>query len=291
MYGTSTTFSSSGRNNRILRVDLANSEEVSRALLVALPDEIYHLSSFHYSSEYSVSDYCSFVQKHYRANLLSTLNILNQTFRKLPRTKVFFASSAQVFGDAISMPQTELTPRRPKTMYGFFKSLCMNLCDWYRAKGLFITVGILYNHESPLRRPDYLSRKVVKGVADIVNHRTNSLFLRDLDALGDWGYALDYVQAMHRVLQLDKSDEFIISTGQLHSVREFVETAFECAGLDWREYVKTNPSFLQQKSPRNLVGDNSKIKTMTGWAPRTSFRDLVKLMLENELRGTNDQWR
>ena len=149
--------------------------------------------------------------------------------------------------------------------------------------GLYVAVGILYNHESPRRPSRFVSRKIVDGVAAIVSHQTDHLTLGDLDAETDWGYAPDYVDAIYRMLQLPEPTDFIISSGMLHTVRDFVAIAFGIGGLDYTQYIRVNRSFIQKQTKRNLLGDSDKLRTRTGWAPRTSFKEMVESMTEEAL--------
>jgi GDPmannose 4,6-dehydratase len=196
--------------------------------------------------------------------------------------RLYQASSSEIFGEPAEVPQTESTPLAPVTPYGVAKAYGHFIVGSYRRRyGLHASCGILYNHESPRRPPSFLPSKVAHGVAAIAAGRQTGLTLGDLDAQRDWGYARDYVEAMWSMLQQDASDDYVIATGELHSVGELVETAFAHAGLDWREHVRVDESLKRgQAELHRLVGDPSRARTRLGWSPTVSFAELVALLVD-----------
>jgi GDPmannose 4,6-dehydratase len=194
--------------------------------------------------------------------------------------RFFQASSAEVFGTADDVPQNERTPYRPRSPYAAGKACADHLVAAFRVeKGLHASSGILFNHESPLRPAHFLPAKVAQGVKAIVAGRADELVLGDLDAKRDWGWAPDYVRAMWLVLQQDEPDDYVIATGEAHSVRELVELAFAHVGLDWQQYVRVDPG-LVRGDDRVLVGDASKARTRLGWSPSVTFEQLVQLLVD-----------
>jgi GDPmannose 4,6-dehydratase len=189
-----------------------------------------------------------------------------------------------MFGKVSQSPQNERTPFYPRSPYGVSKVFAHWMTIQYReAYGLFAANGILFNHESPRRGATFLTRKVTRGVAAILAGRAEKLFLGNLDAKRDWGYAPEYVEAMWLMLQAPEPDDFVIASGQMHGVREFVARAFELVGLDWERYVEIDPRYFRPTEVDELRGDASKAAAALGWRPRTTFDGLVRLMLEADL--------
>ena len=198
--------------------------------------------------------------------------------------RVYQASSSEMFGKVREVPQTELTPFYPRSPYGVSKVFAHYITVNYRESyDLFAVSGILFNHESPRRGLEFVTRKVTDGVARIKLGLADSLSLGNLDAHRDWGFAGDYVRAMWLMLQQDRADDFVISTGESHSVRELVEIAFGHVGLDWQTYVRLDPKFLRPAEVDLLVGDSSKARKSLGWAPEVDFTSLVRMMVDADL--------
>jgi GDPmannose 4,6-dehydratase len=198
--------------------------------------------------------------------------------------KFYHASSAEIFGDATDSPQTENTPLRPTSPYGCAKAFATQLARVYRQSyGLFVCNGILYNHESPRRGENFVTRKIARGVARIARNRDHTLVLGNLESRRDWGRAQDYVQAMWLMLQHETADDYVVATSETHSVREFVEAAFAVVDLPWEKYVKHDRSFDRPTEPVRLVGNAEKIRKTLGWKPVGSFAQLVREMVEAEL--------
>ncbi len=194
------------------------------------------------------------------------------------------AGSSEMFGKARETPQRETTPFYPRSPYGVAKVFAHWMTIQYReAYGLFAVNGILFNHESPRRGRTFVTRKITRAVADILGGKDQKLYLGNLDARRDWGYAPEYVEAMWRMLQQPEPDDYVIATGETHSVREFVETAFAQVGLDWREHVEIDPRYLRPTEVGELCGDASKAAAKLGWHPQTGFVQIVRIMLESDL--------
>jgi GDPmannose 4,6-dehydratase len=198
--------------------------------------------------------------------------------------KFYQASSSEMFGRVREVPQTELTPFYPRSPYGVSKVFGHYITVNYRESyGLFAVSGILFNHESPRRGLEFVTRKVTDGVARIKLGLTDHLGLGNLDACRDWGFAGDYVRAMWMMLQQDKADDYVIATGVSHSVRELVDVAFGHAGLDWKQYVRVDPAFLRPAEVDHLIGDASKARQVLGWKPSVSFEQLIAMMVDADL--------
>jgi GDPmannose 4,6-dehydratase len=256
--------------------DIENTKEVFGLIKKVRPDEIYYFAAFHHSSQDKLIDNIELLDKSYKVNVLSLLNFLEGIRRFSPKSRLFYAASSLVFGDTDKKNQSEATKFSPDSMYGITKLDGLYLCRMYRKKyGVFASVGILYNHESAYRGNQFLSKKVITTAIDIKKKKKKNLILGDLEARVDWGYAPDYVDAMQRILQLKKSDDFIIATGKTHSVRDFVKTAFSYQGLDWKKYVKEEKQSIT-RNRKSLAGDARKLKKMTGWKPSVGFEGMIR---------------
>jgi GDPmannose 4,6-dehydratase len=241
------------------------------------PDEVYNLASPSFvprSWEYPVET-AEFAAVGV-TSLLEAVRAVDGGIR------VYQASSSEIFGEPAEVPQTESTPLAPVTPYGVAKAYGHFIIGSYRRRyGLHASAGILYNHESPRRPTSFLPSKVAHGVAAIAAGRERELVLGDLDAQRDWGYARDYVDAMWRMLQQDEAGDYVIATGELHTVGELVEIAFAHVGLDWRDHVRVDESLKRgQAELHHLVGDASKARERLGWAPSVTFEELVKLLVD-----------
>ena len=261
--------------------DISDSLSLLKIISEVKPDEIYNLAaqSQVYIS-FEIPEYTSNVTGLGAIRLLENIKILN------PKIKYFQAVSSEIFGDTQEVPQTENTSLNPKNPYGISKLYAYQTTKTYRnIYGIFACNGILYNHESPRRSENFVTRKITKAIARIVAKEQNELFLGNIDDKRDWGYAKDYVEAMFLMLQQYKPDDYIISTGETHSVREFLDVAFGFVNLDWHKYVKIDEKLIRPLDKRTIYkGDNSKAKKVLNWKPKTSFNELVKLMLETDLK-------
>jgi GDPmannose 4,6-dehydratase len=242
-----------------------------------LPTEIYYLAAHHHSSQdIGPARDVDLWRESLQVQVVGLVNCLEAIGSHDSRTKLFYASSSHIFGSSSAGPQTETSVRSPDNVYGLTKVSGMEACRYYRQKhGLFASVGILYNHESVYRQEKFLSQKIIRGALAIKHGRSRRLVLGDLSAQVDWGYALDYVDAMVRILALPQPDDFIVATGERHSVREFVDLAFREQGLDYTQWTSEDSS-LVRPGAGYLVGDASKLRRETGWAPSVDFAGMVK---------------
>jgi GDPmannose 4,6-dehydratase len=249
------------------------------------PDECYHLAAQSFVS-YSFEDEFSTIN----TNINGTHFVLSAIKEKAPKCKFYFAGSSEAFGHAKEVPQNEDTPFHPRSPYGISKVAGFDLTRNYReAYGLFACNGILFNHESPRRGFEFVTRKITNAVAEIKYGLTKKLYLGNLGAKRDWGFAGDYVKAMWLMLQQDKPDDYVIATGEAHSVKEFVEMAFSYAGLNWKKNVVIDKTFYRPAEVHLLIGDYSKAKRKLGWQPKVKFKDLVKIMVEADLERLKSQ--
>lgn len=262
-------------------VDITDSGAVFRAIQSFRPDEIYHLAAFHQSSEEALPDNLDHFRQSYAVNVGSLVNFLEGIRQFAPPARLFYAASSRIFGNALGRIQDEATPINPDCIYGITKAAGLLACRYYRNHhGLLASVGILYNHESSYRDPKFVSKKIISAAIRIKARKQEKLILDNLRAEVDWGYAPDYVEAMHRIVRLPAADDFVIATGESHSVLDFVELAFGYLGLDWRKHV------AEGKGPAGSrpvsVGNAGKLRAMTGWTPKTGFDQMVKLLLTQE---------
>jgi len=245
------------------------------------PDECYHLAAQSFVS-YSFEDEFSTIN----TNINGAHFILSAIKEKTPECKLYFAASSEMFGKVKETPQNEDTPFHPRSAYGISKVAGFDLTRNYReAYDLFACNGILFNHESPRRGYEFVTRKISNGVARIKLGLDNELRLGNLEAKRDWGFAGDYVKAMWLMLQQDEPDDYVIATNESHSVKEFTELAFSNAGLNWKEYVVVDEKFYRPAEIHILRGDYSKGKMKLGWEPATRFDELVKMMVEADLKN------
>jgi GDPmannose 4,6-dehydratase len=264
----------------LVEADLNDQLALVRALRTAKPDEVYNLASVSFVP-------ASWDQPVLTAELAAVgVTALLEAIREVDTgTRFYQASSSEIFGEPVESPQTEDTPLSPLTPYGVAKAYAHFITRSYRRRyGLHASQGILYNHESPRRPLEFLPRKVSHAAAAISLGLEGELWLGDLDARRDWGYALDYVRAMWLMLQQDEGGEYVVATGETHSVRDLVEIAFGRVGLDWSEYVHVDQSLVRGKAElHNLVGDPTHARQKLGWKPTVSFDELVGLLVDAEL--------
>jgi len=243
------------------------------------PDELYHLAAQSFVS-YSFDDSFS----TFRTNIDGTHFVLECAKQLVPQCRVYFAGSSEMFGHASEVPQTEKTRFYPRSPYGISKVTGFDLSRNYReAYEMYVASGILFNHESPRRGFEFVTRKITSYVARIKRGELKELPLGNLEAKRDWGFAGDYVRAMHLMLQQDRPEDFVIATGETHSVREFCQLAFEFAGLNYKDYVVTDPQFYRPAEVHLLLGDASKAKEKLGWEPTIKFEELVEMMVKHDL--------
>jgi GDPmannose 4,6-dehydratase len=248
------------------------------------PDEIYNLGAqSHVRVSFDNPEYTSDV------NATGTVRLLEAIRESGIKPRFYQASSSEMYGLVQEVPQTEKTPFYPRSPYAVTKVFAYWMTVNYReAYGMHATNGILFNHESPRRGEGFVTRKITRAVAQIKAGLQNKLYLGNLDAKRDWGYAKEYVEAMWLMLQQDKPDDYVVATGETHSVREFLEESFTYAGLDWKKYVELDPRYLRPSEVDLLIGDGSKAKRQLNWEPKTKFKELVRLMVDADIQLLKD---
>jgi len=259
--------------------DLSDSVNLVKLLYELKPDEIYHLGAqSHVRVSFDIPEYTSDVTG------VGTIRILEAIREAGLRSRFFQASSSEMFGKAQQVPQTETTPFWPRSPYGVAKVFSYWATVNYRESySLCASNGIMFNHESPRRGETFVTRKISRAVAAIKHGLQKELFLGNLDAKRDWGYAPEYVEGVWRILQTGEGDDFILATGESHTVREFVETAFGYADLDWKEFVKHDPRYERPAEVDVLLGNASKAKKILDWEPRVRFHELVRIMVDADM--------
>ena len=259
--------------------DIADSTNLIKLLYRIQPDEIYHLAAqSHVRVSFDIPEYTGDVTG------LGTIRILEAIRETGLKSKFYQASSSEMFGKVLETPQSERTPFYPRSPYGAAKVYAYWATVNYReAYGMFAANGILFNHESPRRGETFVTRKITRAVARIKANLQDKLYLGNLDAKRDWGYAKEYVEAMWLMLQQDKPEDYVIATGETHSVGEFLTEAFSYANLDWHDYVELDPKYLRPSEVELLVGDASKARKALGWEPKVTFKDLVRLMVDADM--------
>lgn len=260
--------------------DLSDSTNLNRLLRKIKPSEIYHLGAqSHVRVSFDIPEYTSDVTG------VSAVRLLDAILDSGVDTRFYQASSSEMYGKVQAVPQKEDTPFYPRSPYGCAKVFAYWMTVNYReAYNLYACNGILFNHESPRRGETFVTRKITKAIARIVKGTQKDLFLGNLDAQRDWGFAKDYVEAMWLMLQQSKPDDYVIATGETHSVREFLQIAFGLVGKDYKEFVKTDPKYFRPTEVDLLIGDASKAHKELGWKPKCSFQQLVHLMVSEDLK-------
>ncbi len=265
---------------RLVYGDLSDGGNLNTILGDIRPDEVYNLGA---QSHVRVS----FDQPVYTVDVdaLGTLRLLEAIRSVDTGIRFYQASSSEMFGKVREIPQTETTPFHPRSPYGCAKVFSYwQTVNYREAYGLFACNGILFNHESPRRGETFVSRKITRAATRIKLGLQDKLFLGNLDARRDWGYAGDYVEAMHRMLQFDVPEDFVIASGETHSVREFLDEAFGYLDIDWHGRVDIDPRYFRPSEVDVLVGDASKAKRLLGWEPKVGFRELVRMMIDNDMK-------
>ena len=259
--------------------DLADSGSMTRLLLELEPEEVYNLGAqSHVRVSFDNAEYTVDV------NMTGTLRLLEAIRGTGQRPRFYQASSSEMYGKVQEVPQTERTPFYPRSPYAVSKAAAYWATVNYRESyGLYACNGILFNHESPRRGESFVTRKITRSVAHIRAGLEQKIYLGNLDAKRDWGYAKEYVEAMWLMLQQEQADDYVVATGEMHSVREFLEEAFGHVGLDYRRYVEHDSRYLRPTEVDELRGDASKARRVLGWKPRTTFKELVKLMVDADI--------
>jgi GDPmannose 4,6-dehydratase len=260
--------------------DLADGVQLATLIYDIHPDEIYHLGAqSHVKVSFDTPEYTGDIVA------LGTTRLLEILRRIGIKAKFYQASSSEMFGNIV-FPQNENTPFHPRSPYAAAKVYAYWMAVNYReGYNLFICNGILFNHESPRRGLTFVTRKITRAVAQIVSGSQQYLYLGNLESKRDWGYAPEYVKAMWLMMQLENPDDYVIGTGECHSVKEFLEEAFSYAGLDWKEYVKIDPRYFRPTETELLVADYNKSKQKLGWVPKVTFKELVKIMVDADMEA------
>ena len=264
--------------------DLSDASALARLIGKIGQDEVYNLAAqSHVRVSFDSPEYTTDITASGAVRLLEAVRETGL------RPRFYQASSSEMYGKAREIPQRETTPFYPRSPYGCAKAYAYWITVNYRESyGLHASNGILFNHESPRRGETFVTRKITRAVAHIRLGLQDKLFMGNLDAKRDWGYAKEYVEAMWLMLQQPAPDDYVVATGETHSVREFLEAAFGHAGLDWREFVAIDPNYYRPAEVDLLIGYASKAKQKLGWEPKTKFTDLVKLMVEADIQRVQD---
>ncbi len=259
--------------------DISDSTNLIKLLYRIQPDEVYHLAAqSHVRVSFDIPEYTGDVTG------IGTVRILEAIREVGLKTRYYQAGSSEMYGLVQEVPQRETTPFYPRSPYGAAKVYAHWITVNYRESyGMFACNGILFNHESPRRGETFVTRKITRAVAQIKAGMQDKLYLGNLDAKRDWGYAKEYVEAMWLMLQQEEADDYVIATGETHTVREFLEEAFSHAGMNWKDYVEHDARYERPAEVDLLIGDPAKAKAKLGWAPRTTFHDLVRLMVDEEI--------
>ncbi len=262
--------------------DLSDYSSIDRVIKDVQPDEIYNMGAM---SDVRVS----FDIPEYTADVsgVGALRVIESVRNNgLKNCKIYQASTSELYGKVVEIPQSETTPFYPRSPYAVAKQYAFWQCKNYRESyDMFICNGILFNHESPRRGPNFVTRKITMGIAAIVNGKQSKIYLGNIDSKRDWGYAPEYVEAMWLMLQQEKADDFVLATGETHTVREFLEVAFSHVNLKWEDYVEIKPELYRPAEVDILIGNPTKAKEILGWEPKTKFNELVKILVEHDLKS------
>jgi len=259
--------------------DISDSEQISNIIYNVKPDEVYHLGAqSHVRVSFDIPEYTGNV------TALGTTRVLEAIKRSGNAIKYYQASSSEMFG-ASKPPQNEDSPFEPRSPYACAKVYAYWMVVNYRqGYNIFASNGIFFNHESPRRGETFVSRKIIRAVAAVLAKKQDCLYLGNLDAKRDWGYAPEYVEMMWEMLQQDSADDFVLGSGEAHSVKDFVKEAFSYAGFDWEKYVKIDPRYFRPTEVEELIADSTKAKENLGWQPKIKFKELVKIMVDADMR-------
>ena len=270
-----------GERLHLVYGDLGDASSLAMLMRTIRPDEVYNLGAqSHVRISFEIPEYTMDVVG------LGAVRLLEALRETEINARFYQASSSEMFGKVVQTPQSETTPFHPRSPYAVAKVAAHHFAVNYRESyGMFICSGILFNHESPRRGENFVTRKISRAVAEIKLGRRDKLALGNLDAKRDWGYAGDFVEAMWLMMQQDEPDDYVIATGETHSVREFLEEAFTLIGRDWRDHVEIDPKFFRPAEVDLLLGDPSKAREKLGWRPRVTFRELVRMMVEADLEA------
>ncbi len=266
-------------------IDINDPAAVRHLVETLRPDQIYFLCAHHHSSQDLDSNAAKVWGPSWATHVHAFANFLQAAIESTPAARIFYASSSRIFGSALASPQNEDTPFKPECIYGVTKASAMMLASFYRKiHGLHVSCGILFNHESRLRPPQFISRRIVDGLLAIKKHEADVLEIGNLDARVDWGYAPDYTRAMQLILEVAPPGDYVVATGKLHSVGEMVAAAASRIGVDITGRIKETGGIIQRQS-QMLCGDASKLRQATGWRPSVDFTAMVHRLVEEALRA------
>jgi GDPmannose 4,6-dehydratase len=264
-------------------VDLLAAEQVSALVSQVVPDEIYYLAAHHHSAEEQPDEAGEF-RECIKVHVTGLVHVLEAIRKFAPASRLFYAGSSQMFGHPPAPRQDETTALAPRNAYAITKVAGAHTCALYRERfGVHASVGILYNHESPLRGPRFVTQRIVRGAHLSKRDPTHKLMLGSLSAVVDWGYAPDYVEAMIRIVAQPKPGDYVVASGEPHTVRDFAEIAFSKVGLDWRKHVEEDPTRVNATSAI-LVGDARKLREQTGWRPTVTFEQMIDVLVRAAAR-------
>jgi len=266
--------------------DLTDGSVLNQLMRTIRPDEVYNLGAqSHVRVSFDIPEYTA------DADAMGTLRLLDAIREEGVQCRFYQASSSEMFGQAAEIPQRETTPFHPRSPYGVAKVFSYWITRNYReAYGMYAVNGILFNHESPRRGPTFVTRKITRAVGAILRGEQDDLRLGNLEARRDWGFARDYMEGAWMMLQADEPDDYVLATGETHSVEDFLEEAFAYAGLDWHDYVKIDPRYFRPSEVDILIGDYSKAKEQLGWEPAVRFQELVRMMVDaDRVRSSTEE--
>ncbi len=268
--------------------DLTDASSLNQLVRTIRPDEVYNLGAqSHVRVSFDIPEYTADV------DAMGTLRLLDAIREEGVECRFYQASSSEMFGKVREVPQNEETPFHPRSPYGVGKVFSYWITRNYReAYGMYAVNGILFNHESPRRGPTFVTRKVTRAVGAILRGEQNELYLGNLEAKRDWGFAKDYMDGAWRMLQADEPEDFVLATGETHSIRELLDEAFGYAGLDWSDYVKIDERYFRPSEVDVLIGDYSKAREKRGWEPTVKFQELIRMMVDHdrERRHTEEHY-
>ena len=264
------------------KINILKEDHLKNFIKKEKPDEIYYFSAYNHSSESLIFDNKETLELANNLHFVSPMIFLQIIKNLKINIKFFYACSSHIFGNSSKYPQNELTQINPNSIYGITKASGLFGCRKFRNENIFASTGILYSHVSENRSQKFLSKKISSAVARIHAGSNEIISVGHLETLIDWGYAKDYVEAMHAILQLPNSDDFIISSGFSHTVKDFISLAFECVGLDYRNHIKVDKNLLKRNF-NPLIGDSRKVQELTGWKPKTNFTELVNILVKHEI--------
>jgi GDPmannose 4,6-dehydratase len=274
------------------KIDFLTGDMTDESSLIKIIKQIKPIEVYNLAAQSFVGDSWDLAKHTTDVNSLGVLYLLESIKNNSPNTKFYQASTSEMFGNSnLNGIQNENTPFTPRSPYGISKLYSYWLTTNYKESyGMYCSNGILFNHESPIRGKDFVTRKISDGVARIHLGLSDFISLGNLDAYRDWGFAGDFVEAMHLILQQENPDNYIISTGESHSIREFLDISFNRIGIDnWEKYIKINPQFNRPAEVHKLKGDSTKSKNKLGWEPKTTFNELVNLMVDEDIKRLKNE--